>query len=511
MLKIKATDFACLSLPDFRGKFQDMTQKFKTSLLFVLLLSTLPGHAQAAPANTSRYFEGKVLIEQSADSDRCRETVGKTHDVQISWRETGKGNHKHLSGWIVYDGGAPGKLEGQKPGQMTVATNYYDAYMNTAISLSLEMSDGKVSGILHETPAKYAFGLPICYWQQARLTLTDKTADTDVAKRLREHAAWYKAHSHESRGDQYARDKHYAEAAAAYDQAIAVEDGVLPESHSHFKGLLNYTALLYAKGKDYERAAQRYQRYMDISVRQSKGDDTLLYHGWIRLAGYFYRARQSDKAIAVIERAASMEAKLNDIELNDRILRRRLQSNIYIAAKLFEKAQASFQDEITMVSAEAGVDDQRTFEARIQATRVLQASKDNAGFEAAVTPLVQEVTERFGESNELVRDSNELLGMYYYRADDIAQARPWLESAFRGHRAQFESAAQAIRNDEEALSILSLLLDIYIKQGIVPADFLESVSAKKVSLDELPFAKRQATPQSLSIFKLNPVSQPSQK
>ena len=486
-----------------RVKLQDIDY-FKILSLLLFFVCLMPMQAQATTTNGLRYFEGQLLIEKSDDRDGCRKNVGKIHDVQISWRKTGKGNRKHLSGWIVYDGGAPGKLEGPTPEQLTVATNYYDAYMNSVISLSLEMSDGKVSGILHETPAKYAFGLPICYWQQARLTLTDKTADTDVAKRLREHAAWYKAHSHESRGDQYARNKHYAEAAAAYDQAIAVEDGVLPESHSHFKGLLNYTALLYARGKDYKRAAQRYQRYMDISVHQSKGDDPMLYQGWIRLAGYLYRSRQSDIAIAVIERAASMEEKLNGIELNDRILRHRLQSNIYIAAKLFDKAQASYQDEISLVTYEAGANDQRTFEARIQATRVLQASKDNAGFEAAVTPLVQEVTERFGESNELVRDSNELLGMHYYRADDIAKARPWLESSFRGHRAQFDSAAQTIRNDEEALSILSILLDIYIKQGIVPADFLESVSAKKVALDDLPFAKRQATPLSLSTFKFNP-------
>ena len=483
-----------------RVKLQDIDY-FKILSLLLFFVCLMPMQAQATTTNGLRYFEGQLLIEKSDDRDGCRKNVGKIHDVQISWRKTGKGNRKHLSGWIVYDGGAPGKLEGPTPEQLTVATNYYDAYMNSVISLSLEMSDGKVSGILHETPAKYAFGLPICYWQQARLTLTDKTADTDVAKRLREHAAWYKAHSHESRGDQYARNKHYPEAAAAYDQAIAVEDGLLPESHSHFKGLLNYTALLYARGKDYKRAAQRYQRYMDISVHQSKGDDPLLYQGWLRLAGYLYRARQFDKAIAVIERAAGIEEKLNDVELNDRILRRRLQGNIYIAAQLYDKAQASFQDEISLVTAEAGPDDQRTFDARIQLTRVLLARKDDAGFEAAVTPLLTEVSARFGESNAMVRDSNQLLGMHYYRADHIAQARPWLERAFRGHRAQFDSAVQAIRDDADALSILSILLDIYIKQGVVPADFLAQVSAGKATLDDLPFAGTQAMP---STFKINP-------
>ena len=475
------------------------------NLLVLLLFSVflMPFQAQAAPANGLRYFEGQLLIEKSDDREGCGENVGKIHDVQISWRETGKGNRKHLSGWIVYDGGAPGKLEGPTPEQMIVTTNYYDAWQNTAITLSLEIAVGKVSGVLHETPAKYPLGTDVCYWQQGKLTLTDKTAETDVARRLREHAALYKAYSHESRGGHFASEKQYAEAAAAYEQAIAVVDGVLPESHRYFRQLLNYAAILYGGIKDYPRAEQHYQRYMDIGVRQSKVgvDDPLLYQGWLRLAGYLYRARQFDKAIAVIERAAKVEGNLENLELNNRILRRRLQGNIYIAAQLYEKAQASFQDEISLVTAEAGPGDQRTFEARIQLTRVLLAKRDDAGFEAAVIPLLTEITARFGESNTLARDSNQMLGMHYYRADNIAQARPWLEGAFRGHRAQFDSAAQAIHDDAEALNILSILLDIYIKQGIVPADFLSSVSAGNVALDDLPFAGTQATP---STFKINP-------
>ena len=483
-----------------RVKFQPIDYYNILLLFFVCLI---PIQAQAASANTLRYFEGQLLIQKSDDRDGCRENVGKIHDVQISWRETGKGNNQHLSGWIVYDGGAPGKLEGQTPEQMTVTTNYYDAWQNTAITLSLKIADGKVSGVLHETPDKYTLGATVCYWQQGKLTLTDKTIGTDVARRLREHAALYKAYSHESRGGHFASEKQYAEAAAAYDQAIAVVDGVLPESHSHFRQLLNYAAILYGGLNDYPRAAQRYQRYMDIGVRQSKTgvDDPLLYQGWLRLAGYLYRARQFDKAISVIERAARMEEKLNDVELNDRILRRRLQGNIYIAALQYDKAQASFQDEISLATAEAGADDPRTFEARIQSSRVLLARKDNAGFEATVAPLVKEATDRFGESNTLARDGNQMLGMHYYLVDNIEQARPWLESAFRGHRAKFDSAAQAIHDDAEALSILSVLLNIYIKQGIVPADFLSSVSAGKVALDELPFAGMQPTP---STFKINP-------
>jgi tetratricopeptide (TPR) repeat protein len=473
-------------------------------LLCGLLLAT-PAHA--APGSALRYFEGELLIEESSDQGDCQRIVGNTKGVQISLQEIRKGVDSHFSGWMVVVGGAPGKLGGALPAQLTVTTNYYDAHFNTPMTLSLDIADGKATGILRETQAKLYFGEKMCFWQKAKLTLTEKTAITDVGKKLREHAARYKAYAHESRGDYHVRYNNYPEAAIAHDQAIAEVEGILPDTHDYFTGLLDYTGMLYAKINDYEHAAQRYQRVMDINVRQSKtgADDPALYRGWIRLAIYLYLAKHNDEAITNIERAARLEDKAKDVDLDERLVRRRLQGNIYIAAKMFDKAQASLQDEANLATAEAGPDDARTFEARVQMVHVMKAMKDHARLEATLEPLAKEITARFGKSHKLARDSNELLGMHYYRNDDGAKARPWLESAFRGHRALFDNAAQAVRQNEDAKGILATLLDIYITQGIVPKDFLDQVRAGQVTLDDLPFQEPQPGGQSMSTFKIKPV------
>lgn len=456
-------------------------------LLLCGLLLDAPAHA--APNAAMRYFEGELLIEESSDQGNCQRIVGQTKEVQISWQETRKGRDSKITGWMIVTGGAPGKLEGALPAQLTVATNYYDAHFNTPMTLSLDIADGKATGTLRETPAKLSFEEKMCFWQKAKLTLTEKTVETNIVQRMREHAARYKAYAHESRGDHYVRYNQYAEAATAHDQAIAGVDGILPETHTYFTGLLNFTAQLYLKIKDYERASQRYQRVMNINVRQSKTgtDDPAFYRGWVRLASYLYLAKHNDEAITTIERAARLEDKAKDVDLDERLVRRRLQGNIYIAAEMFDKAQASLQDEASLAAAEAGPDDARTFEARVQTVYVMKAMKDPARFEATLEALAKEITTRFGESHKLARDSNELLGMHYYRNADGAKARPWLESAFRGHRAAFDNAAQAVRQNEDAKGVLATLLDIYITQGIVPKDYLDQVRAGQVTLDDLPY------------------------
>lgn len=460
--------------------------KHLCGLLFGLLLA-FP--VFAAKPTGDRYFEGEMLIEKAGGSEACQRHAGKTKEVQISLQEGRNGSAPSIAGWIVFAGGAPGKLSGVEPGQMTVTTNYFDTHLNTPTTLALVISDGVATGTLRETPASLGFGESMCNWLEAKLTLTERTGITDVRQKLLEHAAWYKAHAHESRGDHYARYYQWAEAASAYDEAVSAVDGVLPETRTYFKGLLNYTARLYSDAKNYERAAERYQRLLDITIRQfdSGAEDPDLYRGWIRLATYLHLAKRTEGAIPAIERAARLESKAKDVDLDERLLRLRLQGNIYIAAKLFDKAQASMQEEVALATAEAGADDLRTFEARAQATRVYLPMKDYSRFEEAFVPLAKELTSRFGDGHELARNSNGLLGRYFYSIDDHAKARPWLESTFRSYRMLADSAAQAIRQDEEAREILAVLIDIYIKQGIVAKDFIDRVKAGQASLDELPF------------------------
>jgi tetratricopeptide (TPR) repeat protein len=324
---------------------------------------------------------------------------------------------------------------------------------------------------------------------------------------MREHAAWYKAYIHESRGDHHARYNQYAEAAAAHDQAIAEVDGVLPETYAYFTGLLNYTASLYFKANDFEHSAQRYQRFMDISVRKSEigVEDPVFYRGWMRLATNLYLAKRTDEAVVAIERAARQENMAEDVELAERLLRLRLQGKIYVAAHIFDKAQAVFQEEINLASTQTSSYGQRTFEARVQLATVLLAMKDNSRFETAFEPLAKEITTRFGESNALARSCNQMLGMYYYHNENLPKARHWLESAFRGHRELFDSAVQAVREDEEAKIILASLVDIYMKQNVVPSNFLEQVKAGETSLDDLPFRETLIGDLSMPASKISPV------
>lgn len=113
----------------------------------------------------------------------------------------------------------------------------------------------------------------------------------------------------------------------------------------------------------------------------------------------------------------------------------------------------------------AGADDLRTFEADASGSCVFDEGQ--LSLRKHSSRWRRKLTDRFGDGHELARNSNGLLGRYFYSADDYTKAqRPWLESAFRGYRMQAESAAQAIRQDEEAKEILAVLIDIYIKQGL---------------------------------------------
>lgn len=470
------------------------------------LLPLLCGLLLAAPAHAApRYFEGSLVIEETNDHGQCKQMVGRTKDVQISWDESLKDGNSKISGWIVYGGGAPGKLDGASPAQLSITSNYYDRRLNMPISLSLDIADGKTTGILHETPATLSFEERMCYWQKASLTLTDKTTETDVAKRMREHAAWYKAYAFESRSNYDVRYGNYADAAAAVDLAIVEVDGILPETHSYFSDLLLESEELNLKIDNFELASQRFQRVLDIGIRQSKlgADDPVFYRSHIQLASLFYLAGHADKAITEVEHAARLEDKAKDVDLDARLHRRSLQSNIYVAAKMYDKAQVIIQDEIDLATKEAGPDDARTFEARVGLILLKKRMNDIAGFEAAFEPLAKEITTRFGESHKLARDSNEILGKHYYHNGEIPKARPLLESAFRGHRAMFDSTAQTIRKNEDAKIVLASLLDIYIKQGIVAKDYVEQVKAGNASLDDLPY--RTSLPDSLgqTEFKLN--------
>lgn len=495
----------------FMSKSRAELPAFSRSIhLFIPLLCgfLLAVPAYAAPDVAQRYFEGELVIEESTGQGDCQSLIGKTKEVEISWQETRKGGDNGISGWIVATGGAPGKLQGALPAQLTVATNYYDAHFNAPMTLSLDIADGKATGILRETPAKLYFGEKMCFWQKARLTLTEKTDAANAGNKLREHAARYKSYAHESRGDHHARYGNYPDAATAHDQAIAEVDGILPETHPYLSSLLIYSSQLYAKIDDHERAAQRYQRALDIGVRQSKlgVDDPDFYRGWVVLASYLYLANHSDKAIPLIERAARMEDKAQEVALDQRLRRTRLQGNIYSAAKQFDKAQAVLQEAVNVATAVAGADDVRTFEARAHLVLVMKTMKDNARFEAAFEPLATEITARFGESHKLARDSNELLGMHYHRNDEGKKARPWLESAFRGHLARFDNAAHAVRQSEDAKSILSSLLYIYTTQGIVPKDFLDQVEAGQATLDDLPFRAESRGEMGLPTVKRAPLN-----
>ncbi|MFZ4535461.1 tetratricopeptide repeat protein [Propionivibrio sp.] len=466
----------------------------KTSLRLIVLICGLSflGIAYAASNQGMRYFEGQLTIEKSGAHKQCQSSIGKARDVQLSWKKTGKGRATRLSGWMVFSKGAPGKLEGASPLKMTVTANYFDPHLNTVTTLELEGVDGaegKVTGILRETPTKQGLVDTLCYWEEARLTLTDKTAETNVVAKQREHAARYRAYAHESLGDYYDNANQFLEAATAHDMAIAEVDGVLPESHAYFKGLLNYTAILYFKTSHYEQAAQRLQRFVDITQRQSNigAEDPAMYYGWVRLATYLYFAKRTDEAVPAIERAARLEDSAPKIDLDSRLMRLQIQGLIYAAAGMFDKAITSCQEGVRLASAEAGPNDLRTYKARLQLANVFLSMKDNARFETTFEPLLNEINTRFGEAHALARENNAVLGTHYYGTDAIAKARPWLEKSFRGHRTLVDSAVQAVQEDENAKVVLAALLDIYMRQGIVPKDFLERVQAGEASLDDLPF------------------------
>lgn len=457
------------------------------SLKLILLLC---GLLLAAPAQANpRYFEGSLIIEETHDHGQCKLMIGRTKDVQISLDESSKGGNNKISGWIVYGGGAPGKLAGASPAKLAIISDNYDRSLITPISLALEIVEGKATGVLRETPAKQSFEQNMCYWQKAKLTLTEKTAATDVAKRMREHEAWYKAYALESRSNYHVRYGNYAEAAAAIDLAIAEVDGILSEGHSYLTDLLLESEKLNLKIDNFELASQRFQRVLDIGIRQSKlgVDDPAYYLARIQLASLLYLAGHADKAITEVEHAARLEDKAKKADLDTRLHRRSLQSNIYVSAKMYDEAQSIIQDEIKLATAEAGPDDARTFEARSELILLKKRMNDNVGFEAAFEPLAKEITARFGESHKLALDSNARLGKHYYNNDEITKARPWLESVFRGHLAMFDSAAQAIRNNEDAKSVLAALIDIYIRQSVVAKDYVAQVVAGKASLDDLPY------------------------
>ncbi|MDP1613221.1 MAG: hypothetical protein Q8M11_19360 [Sulfuritalea sp.] len=462
--------------------------------------------ARADTNSALRYFEGELVIDKVGGMEACQRHIGSTKDVQITWQENRKGGEPAITGWIVFAGGAPGKLEGATPAELTVATNYHDAHLNTPTTLRLQLADGKASGSLRETPATLGFGETMCFWREARLTLTEKTGSTDVARRTREHAAWYTAHRHESRGDYHARYHQFAEAAAAYDQAIAVVDGVLPETRTYFKSLLNFAARHHEDAKGYEQAARRYRRLADISARQSElgVEDPALYHGWVRLATYLHFAKHNDEAITVIERAARLEGKAGKVDLDDRLLRLRLQGTIYVAAGMFDKAQASMNEEVALATAEAGPNDLRTFKARAQSARVFLPMKDHARFEVAFEPLAREITARYGEAHEFSRESNRLLGLHHQGKGMPEKARPWLEAAMRGYVALAESTAQALQKDEDARYVLALLLDGYIKQGIIAKNYVDRVKAGQASLEDLPFREPMRGASGVRPVELNP-------
>lgn len=473
--------------------------KTKLQVLSLVLGLHLLAPAFAAPNNAPRYFEGELRIEQSVGGKNCQQLNGKITEAQVSWQDTGQGR---IGGWIIFAGGAPGKLEGATPAKLTITTNHHDAQLNTPMVLSLDIADGKATGVLQETPAKPGFSETMCYWQQAKLTLTEK--NTDAAKRMREHAAWYKAYAHKSRGETHARYAQFAEAAAAYDQAFAEVEGVLPETRTDLYDLLFSAARYHAEAKNYALAAQRFQQLMDIGLRQSEkgAENPDLYRSWLRLATYLHLADRTTEAIPVIERTARLESQAEDVSLEERLLRLRLQGNIYITAKMFDKAQTSLQEEITLASAKAGPDSPLAYEARVQWARGLKAMNDPARFEATLEPLAKEITTRFGEAHELARDSNALLGWHYLNTGRMEKSRPWLESAFRGHRALTGNALTTIKANEPARNILGTLLEIYIKQGIVPADYLDRFAANQDILDDLPYNEGLKASLNLPAFKI---------
>lgn len=461
--------------------------RFLTLLLLCALFGAPPAHADTSSA--ARYFQGEIVFEKVGGSPACQRHVGKTRDVELSLSlpRTAK---EATTGWIAIAGAAPGRLEGRNAGALKVIYNFHDTHLNTATELVLTVVGDKLVGTLRETPTTLGFREAVCFWEEARLTLTDAGAHADIDQKRREHVAWYAAHGHESRGDYHARHDQFAEAAAAVDQAIAAVEGVLPETRTYFKRLLDAAARHYEQANDHERAAQRYQRLAAISVRQSALgiEDPALYHGWLRLATYLHLAKRDDEAITVIERAERLEGKGAKVDLDSRLLRLQLQGSLYVDAGKFDKAQASLQEEVTLATAEAGPDDLRTFNARTRSARVFRSMKDTPRFEAAFEPLTREITARFGVAHELARDSNRLLGLHYRQTERGDKARPWLEAAMRGYVALAESTADAIKKDEDAKYMLAALLHIYIEQGVVAKDFVDRVKAGQASLDELPFA-----------------------
>lgn len=460
--------------------------RFLSSLLLCALFVALPAHA--ATSSAARYFEGEIRFEKVGGSPACQRHVGKTREVELSLSRP-RNAKEATTGWIVIAGAAPGRLEGGKAGALKVIYNVHDTHLNTPTELVLTVVGDTLVGTLRETPTALGFREAVCFWEEARLSLTDAGAHADIDQKRREHVAWYAAHGHESRGDYHARHDQFAEAAAAVDQAIAAVDGVLPETRTDFKQLLDTAARHYEQANDHERAAQRYRRLAAISVRQSALgiEDPALYHGWLRLATYLHLAKHTDEAITVIERAERLEGKAAKVDLDSRLLRLQLQGSLYVDAGMFDKAQASLQEEVTLATAEAGPDDLRTFNARTRSARVFRSMKDNPRFEAAFEPLTREITVRFGEAHELASDSNRLLGLHYWQTDRAEKARPWLEAAMRGYVALTDSTADAIKSDEDARYVMAALLDIYINQGLVARNFVERVKAGQASLDDLPF------------------------
>lgn len=446
-----------------------MSPALRIALLLPALL--MAGTALAAPAMHA--YEGRMVIEKVDGNANCQKQIGTDMEVRLAWQENPK--QRDLNGWIVFANGAPGQLNGKDAAQWVVTTNHADPRLNTPMSLTLSIApDGKASGVLRETPAAIDYSGRMCYWLEARLTLSAVTDAALVRQRLREHAARYAAHAHESRADQHALNGEDAAAAANIDMALKAVEGILPETSYYLKTLLTDGARLYANARDYANAVRLYRRRLDIAVRQADHgvDDPNLYPGWQRLATYLYLAKRPEEAREAIERAARLESAVQDLDFDSRQTRLRVQANIYLALKDYERALASAADEIALARASFAATDLPVYEARSHHARIQRAKGDDAAFEAEMLPLQDETTARFGPLHPLVRNDAIELGRHYYAVDND-KARPWLEQAYAAYRAHYDDNIDTVQGDDNAAFAFGALVRIYIAKGLLPQDFYE--------------------------------------
>lgn len=455
----------------------------KTFVSLFLIVCLHDAVAIAAPASP-RYFEGEVTIEATEGVEGCQNFVGKSKRVQISFE---KAKRPGYSGWLIIADSAPGQFSGQDLAQLEVHYNYFERHLNTPTVLELREEGGRLTGVLREKPARLGYQENFCFWKQARLNVQEKPGREQQRRALREHRALYQAFAPASEGQFHQRYHQDEQAVAAYERALTVLKGELPESHERVRELLVELVSAHARAGQYGLAAERNQRLIEaIRAAGSTAPDPALYWRTLLQATYLFKARHHQEALPVVEQARTMSVQVRNLELDDRLYILRLHGLILQALARHPEARIVFTEEAELVRAEKGGQDRRLAEARLKAILSGMYAKDRVRFRHEAQALLSEWLPQLGSRDALILDVYTSLGIEAKEAGEEEQARVWLEKAWRGHTAEGGGALEIAQRNPKAMETLVELLGVYERQQLIPSNYLQLMQRGEFRLEHLP-------------------------